>query len=668
MAEYCNQYYFSEDNQDHFEVIPDQGDSFQSWQGLRGPYYSPTVGEDGYLYWTNNGGLPNPEPVKIVGQDGRGITLTGQCDSTAELPDDPEDGEAWAVGEEEPFECYAWFGEWVDLGPMFPKGDPGADGVSPEVTITDITGGHTVKITDKDHPTGQTFNIMDGQDGVSPTVTVTDITGGHRVTITDKDHPTGQTFNVMDGQDGDPGPGVPSGGSAGQLLKKSSSTDYATEWYSPGAGDISYSDQTSYAAGTVGDGLNGLRTSLNHYVTCSTAAGTQIKDVTINGLSTLPTGLEVRVKFTNAQTYNGQPKLRVNNGTEKGIVRNGTTAAAQYEWRAGEVVDFVYDGTNFVIVDGGTASTSYYGQTKLSSSGASTSETVALTPKALNSTVNGLISDDPVYSSSSTYAVGDVVRYSFKLWRCTTAITTAESWDAEHWEELPPLNTALNNLDSDDIANASTNVSGATVTAAVDNLKVSLNSAESGSAIRLQDPAQSTFYAGTYVWRNDVLYKVNNTIASGTSASSYGSKLTAVPNGGLNELVPNTTVTLTTSNVTANPNVTGAPVLRSVEGKVYIGNRFVIVDALFHFNIVDAGKGPDMYITIPANTLPAFSTKSAGLAFRRESATKTHMGDSVAISHDANSTIIKVWEQNQFAYRVQSEYAYVVIPSAIIYF
>lgn len=39
-----------------------------------------------------------------------------------------------------------------------------------------------------------------GQDGVSPTVTVTDITGGHRVTITDA---TGaHSFDVMDGQDG----------------------------------------------------------------------------------------------------------------------------------------------------------------------------------------------------------------------------------------------------------------------------------------------------------------------------------------------------------------------------------------------------------------------------------------------------------------------------------
>lgn len=43
----------------------------------------------------------------------------------------------------------------------------------------------------------------DGEDGVSPTVSVTDITGGHRVTITDADGT--KTFDVMDGEDGSGG-------------------------------------------------------------------------------------------------------------------------------------------------------------------------------------------------------------------------------------------------------------------------------------------------------------------------------------------------------------------------------------------------------------------------------------------------------------------------------
>ncbi len=45
------------------------------------------------------------------------------------------------------------------------QGPAGQDGTSPEVTITTITGGHTVTITDADHPSGQSFNVLDGLNG-----------------------------------------------------------------------------------------------------------------------------------------------------------------------------------------------------------------------------------------------------------------------------------------------------------------------------------------------------------------------------------------------------------------------------------------------------------------------------------------------------------------------
>lgn len=88
-------------------------------------------------------------------------------------------------------------------------GSDGSDGYSPTVSVTDITGGHQVTITDADG--AHTFTVMnglngqdgsDGAPGYSPEVTISTITGGHRVTITDEDHPLGQSFDVMDGQDG----------------------------------------------------------------------------------------------------------------------------------------------------------------------------------------------------------------------------------------------------------------------------------------------------------------------------------------------------------------------------------------------------------------------------------------------------------------------------------
>ena len=110
-------------------------------------------------------------------------------------------------------------------GPQGETGQTGAagqDGVSPVVTITAITGGHRISITDKNGTS--TCDVMDGtngtdgDDGVSPTVTITEITGGHRVTITDADHPSGQSFDVMDGGSG----GIPAGGDDDQVLSSSS--------------------------------------------------------------------------------------------------------------------------------------------------------------------------------------------------------------------------------------------------------------------------------------------------------------------------------------------------------------------------------------------------------------------------------------------------------------
>ena len=51
---------------------------------------------------------------------------------------------------------------YIPKGQNGTPGSDGQDGVSPKVTIITITGGHTVKITDADHPSGQSFNVMDG--------------------------------------------------------------------------------------------------------------------------------------------------------------------------------------------------------------------------------------------------------------------------------------------------------------------------------------------------------------------------------------------------------------------------------------------------------------------------------------------------------------------------
>lgn len=198
--------------------------------------------------------------------------------------------------------------------------------------------------------------------------------------------------------------------------------------------------------------LKDFRNAGVYYGTCATAAGTQQKEVTITDAGGtqyfgLQTGAIIFVKFTNNQTYNGAPTMRINStaATLKNIKRYGTTNAARYEWYAGEIVGFIYDGANYVIIDGREATTTYYGITKLYTGAGSSTEAYALTPKALYAWANAAVC--PYYSASSTYALGDRVRYANNIYYCSTAITTAESWTAAHWTALPPLQTQIDAID-----------------------------------------------------------------------------------------------------------------------------------------------------------------------------------------------------------------------------
>lgn len=121
------------------------------------------------------------------------------------------------------------------------------------------------------------------------------------------------------------------------------------------------------------------------YGTCSTAAGTQAKAVTCPTFTSanLVAGTVINVTFTNAQTYNGAPTLNVNSTGAKNIRRNSGNNAARYEWYTGETVQFMYDGTYWIMVNGSMATTTYYGYTKLSDSTSSTDTALAATANAV---------------------------------------------------------------------------------------------------------------------------------------------------------------------------------------------------------------------------------------------------------------------------------------------
>lgn len=120
------------------------------------------------------------------------------------------------------------------------------------------------------------------------------------------------------------------------------------------------------------------------YGTCDTTASTAAKVVTTSSQDfSLTIGNIVVVFASTANTYNGAATLNVDGTGAIGIVSVGTTTTLRYYWKAGEAIMFVYNGTNFVMLEQGVATTTYYGVTKLSSSTTSTSEALAATPKAV---------------------------------------------------------------------------------------------------------------------------------------------------------------------------------------------------------------------------------------------------------------------------------------------
>lgn len=98
---------------------------------------------------------------------------------------------------------------------------------------------------------------------------------------------------------------------------------------------------------------NGITGSnINCYAECSTAAATVAKEATVlNGTFSLEKGATVFVKFAEINSASS-PTLNINNTGAKALKLYGTTAVGTGQntsgWRAGAIVPFIYDGTNWL--------------------------------------------------------------------------------------------------------------------------------------------------------------------------------------------------------------------------------------------------------------------------------------------------------------------------------
>ena len=87
--------------------------------------------------------------------------------------------------------------------------------------------------------------------------------------------------------------------------------------------------------------------AITHYGTCSTAAATAVKVVQCDGFK-LAAGSRIAVKFSHSNT-SASPTLNVNNTGAKRLCKYGTFYVGN-DWHDDEVVEFVYDGTQYQMV------------------------------------------------------------------------------------------------------------------------------------------------------------------------------------------------------------------------------------------------------------------------------------------------------------------------------
>lgn len=196
-------------------------------------------------------------------------------------------------------------------------------------------------------------------------------------------------------------------------------------YFSPINTLFSYHDGAFQPISTGSGGGGTTTNSKLYYGTCDTAASTAAKVVTCSGF-VLETGAHISVKFTYSSNKSN-PTLNVN-GTGAVSIRNLLSVTnARYFWQDGEVVDFVYDGTYYLLVRSGTASTTWYGLTKLSNDVTSTSTALAATANSVKTAYDAATAAQTTADNASSAASAAQTTANSASSAATAAQTTANS-------------------------------------------------------------------------------------------------------------------------------------------------------------------------------------------------------------------------------------------------
>lgn len=341
---------------------PQGEQGIQGIQGERGPQ-----GEQGIQGPQGEQGIQGPigpqGPRGVQGErgangvDGRSFVISGQADTVNDLPAPTAQylGDAFFVGTSEPRDIYAcveyngvlsWEnqgtlqgpqGEQGVQGPIGPQGVQGEQGIQGERGPQGPVGPQGEKGDKGDQgeqgvqgpqgvpgitvPPATTLPLMDGTAAVGTGASYA--RGDHR-------HPHDSTKADVDGTYPDMTVG---NATNADNAANADNADGAVVLTNPRAID--------------GVKFNGSN-NISHFATCTTNASTAAKSVAFFGYVLEP-GSRITIKFQYANTVNS-PTLNVNGTGAIAIKADGDTTYVK--WIGGAVMEFVYDGTNWVCIAG----------------------------------------------------------------------------------------------------------------------------------------------------------------------------------------------------------------------------------------------------------------------------------------------------------------------------